>query len=156
METVLSHLTVTSAIAAPVAYAALRVATGSFFVISGAHKLFNRDRHATLVSTLKVCGIPFVPFMQWFVPGVEFAAGLGVATGTLTPLAALGLLAICIVATCTDGLKRIPAWHPIDKADYVDDVLYLPEVIYAAVLLLFVTYGGGLFSLDTLALALLR
>ena len=57
-------------------FAIARVATGLFFALSGFHKLFNRARHRTLVNTLKDCGVPCVPAMQWFVPGVELSAGL--------------------------------------------------------------------------------
>jgi uncharacterized membrane protein YphA (DoxX/SURF4 family) len=109
-------------------FAIARIATGSFFALSGFHKLFNSARHRTLVNTLKACGVPCVPAMQWFVPSIELTAGLGLAFGFLTPLAALGLIAICVVATCTDGLKRIRSWQPLDKADAVDDLLYLPGV----------------------------
>lgn len=131
--------------------ATVRVATGAFFVISGYHKLFNATRHATFLKTLEACGVPFLPVMQWFVPSVEFLGGLGVTLGFLTPLSALGLIVICLVATCTDGMKRIHAWQPLDRADRVDDVLYLPEVLYI-VLLSLCLVGGGPISLDSLLL----
>ena len=70
--------------------------------------------------------------------------------GFLTPLAALGLIAICVVATCTDGLKRIRSWQPLDKADAVDDLLYLPEFIYVILLSFFVAAGAGPLSLDAI------
>jgi putative oxidoreductase len=129
-------------------FAIARIATGLFFALSGFHKLFNRARHRTLVDTLTACGVPCVPAMQWFVPSVELSAGLGLALGFLTPLAALGLIAICVVATCTDGLKRIRSWQPLDKADAVDDLLYLPEFIYVILLSFFVAAGAGPLSLD--------
>lgn len=149
MLDMLSHV---STIATLAAYTGLRAATGTFFVLSGFHKLTNKARHAGLVSTLTTDGIPAVRFMQWFVPAVEFSAGLGVTFGALTSIAAAGLFVICTVATLTDGLKRIPAWKPIDRADYADDVLYLPEVIYAAVLALIVAHGGDVLSLDHIAM----
>jgi uncharacterized membrane protein YphA (DoxX/SURF4 family) len=131
-------------------FAIARVATGSFFALSGFHKLFNRARHCTLVNTLTDCGVPCVSAMQWFVPSVELSAGLGLAVGFLTPFAALGLIAICVVATCTDGLKRIRSWQPLDKADAVDDLLYLPEFIYIILLSFFVAAGAGPLSLDAI------
>jgi uncharacterized membrane protein YphA (DoxX/SURF4 family) len=131
-------------------YLGVRVATGAFFVFSGYHKLTNTERRATFVGTLQSCGIPFIPVMQWFVPGVEFLGGLGVAFGFLTPLAALGLAVICIVAACADGLRRVRTWGAIDKADVIDDVLYLPEVLYVLLLALFVANGAGPFSLDAI------
>ena len=63
------------------AIAAMRFALGSFFVLSGVHKLTNKERHKTFVETLRVLGIPHIGILQWFVPGVEFFGGLGVAVG---------------------------------------------------------------------------
>ena len=128
-------------------FAIARIATGSFFALSGFHKLFNRARHRL---PLEACGVPWIRVMQWFVPSVELSAGLGLAFGFLTPLAALGLIAICVVATCTDGLKRIRSWQPLDKADAVDDLLYLPEFIYVILLSFFVAAGAGPLSLDAI------
>ena len=131
-------------------YVVGRVATGTFFVFSGYHKLTNAERRATLVATLRDCNIPLVSLMQWFVPGVEFFGGLGVAFGFLTPLAALGLAAICLIAACTDGVRRVRASASIDRADKIDDALYLPEVPYIVLLALFVADGAGPFSLDAM------
>ena len=131
-------------------FAIARIATGVFFTLSGFHKLFNRARHQTMIDTLKGFNVPWVSVMQWFVPGVEFSAGLAVAFGFLTPLAALGLIAICIGAICTDGLARIRSWQPIDKADAVDDFLYLPEFVYVILLSFFVAVGAGPLSLDAI------
>jgi len=133
---------------AALTYAGARIATGVFFVFSGYHKLTNADRRAALVATLQACDIPFITVMQWFVPSVEFLGGLGVAFGFLTPLAALGLATICLVAACTDGLPRVRTSGAIDKVDVIDDVLYLPEVLYMLMLALFVANGAGPFSLD--------
>src|ERR1700739_3629295 len=95
-----------------------RVAVGTFFAISGAHKLLSPARHQALVATLKASRIPCLGLMSWFVPGVELSAGLGVAFGFLAPLAALGLICLLTVAVVTDGLGRIPSWNPTDKSDY--------------------------------------
>ena len=64
--------------------------------------------------------------------------------------AALGLLIISIGATFSDGIKRIADWRPIDKADFLDDILYLPEVLYALLLLSVILAGPGPFSVDAL------
>lgn len=131
-------------------YLGVQIATGVFFVFSGYHKLTNAERRATFVGTLQSCGIPFLPVMQWFVPSVEFLGGLGVAFGFLTPLAALGLAVICVVAACADGLRRVKTWGAIDRLDVIDDVLYLPEVLYVLLLALFIANGAGPFSLDAI------
>jgi uncharacterized membrane protein YphA (DoxX/SURF4 family) len=129
-------------------YAILRTLIGVFFVFSGYHKLFNKKRHETLVETLKSSHIPAIKYMQWFVPGIEFFGGLGVVFGFMTVLAAVGLLCLLFVATCTDGLKRIPDEKPLDWADYADCFLYLPEVLLIMLLMLVITSGAGPYSLD--------
>jgi uncharacterized membrane protein YphA (DoxX/SURF4 family) len=132
------------------AIAAMRFALGSFFVLSGVHKLTNKERHKTFVETLRVLGIPYIGILQWFVPGVEFFGGLGVAFGFLTPLAALGLLVICSVALLTNSPTVVASYKPIDSADRVDDWLYQPEMMYALMLLYFIAAGAGPVSVDQL------
>ena len=130
------------------AIAAMRFALGLFFVLSGAHKLANPERHKTFVETLRGLGIPYIGILQWFVPGVEFFGGLGVAFGFLTPLAALGLLVICSVALLTSSPAVIESYKPIDRADRLDDWLYQPELVYALMLLYFIAAGAGPISVD--------
>lgn len=129
-----------------------RVALGVFFTFSGYHKLFNPKRHATIVDTMAADRIPFVGFNCWFVPSVEFAGGMGLVVGLLAPLAAVGLFIVCCVATLVDGLKRVKDWNPIDWADYADDVLYLPEVLYAIMLITVMVAGSGPASIDAIIL----
>jgi putative oxidoreductase len=124
-----------------------RLVLGAFFSISGFHKLFNRQRHASVTSELKSLGIPALWFNQWWVPTVEFTGGLALISGVLAPLAAMGLMVICLVATCTAGVKRIPSYKPIDWADWLDDLLYLPEVLYLIGLSIIISFGPGQFTL---------
>ena len=117
----------------------LEVYAGLFFAISGYHKLFNSNRHKSLVDTLKADNIPLISFNEWFVPFVEFSAGSALVIHlhpALTALAALGLFVLCLVATITDGIKRIASYQPIDKADWIDDLLYLPETMLILMLAL--------------------
>jgi uncharacterized membrane protein YphA (DoxX/SURF4 family) len=100
------------------------------------------------VETLRDLGIPRIGMLQWFVPGVEFFGGLGVAVGFLTPLAALGLLVICSVALLTNSPTVVASYKPIDRADRVADWLYQPEMMYALMLLYFITAGAGSVSVD--------
>jgi putative oxidoreductase len=127
-----------------------RVVLGLFFAISGFHKLFNAERHAQLVATLTSDHIPLVAFNQWWVPLAEFAGGFALLTGVLAPLAALALAIECIVAILVDGWKRIASYRPIDRADWLDDLLYLPEVLATVALLIVVTLGPGIFTLPSL------
>jgi hypothetical protein len=45
-----------------------RIAVGAFFLQSGYHKLFNAERHRTVVDELKALGVHAVGFNQWWVP----------------------------------------------------------------------------------------
>jgi len=126
-----------------------RFAIGVFFAISGYHKLFNVERHNDLVQTFRADHIPCVAFNSWFVPSIEFIFGVCLALGILSICAASLLLVICTVATCADGIKRIVTDYTVlDKADFLDDVLYLPEVLYGLMLGFIILIGPGKWSLD--------
>ena len=133
-----------------------RIAVGGFFMLSGYHKLFNAERHRTFVDELKSLGIHAVGFNQWWVPSVEFSAGAAVVVGFLAPLAAFGLLFLILVAIATSGRQRIKLYKPIDEADRIDDWLYLPETLYAFMLIVIVSAGAGPYSLDALILSLMN
>ena len=133
-----------------------RIAVGAFFMLSGYHKLFNAERHRSFVDELKGLGVHAVGFNQWWVPSVEFSAGAAVVVGFLAPLAALGLLFLILVAIATSGRQRIKLYKPIDEADRIDDWLYLPESLYAFMLILIVSAGAGPYSLDALILDLMN
>ena len=133
-----------------------RIAVGTFFMLSGYHKLFNAERHRSIVDELKALGVPAVGFNQWWVPLVEFTAGGAVLIGLLAPLAALGLLVIIIVAMVTSGRQRIKLNKPIDESDRIDDWLYLPETLYAFMLILVISAGAGPYSLDALIVGLMN
>jgi putative oxidoreductase len=132
-----------------------RVALGTFFAISGYLKLFNASRHATLTRTLQDAGVRAVPVMQWVVPGVEFSAGCALIIGLLSVVAAFGLFVICLFAFKLDAIKRIDAWMPINRADWIGDVLYLPEALYCIGLAVVVLGGPGPWSLDAVIATLL-
>ena len=128
--------------------------SGRSLWLSGYHKLFNAERHRSVVDELKALGIHAVGFNQWWVPLVEFSAAGAVLIGLLAPLAALGLLVLILVAIVTSG-PRIKVYKPIDEADRIDDWLYLSEVLYAFMLIMVVSAGAGPYSIDTLILGLL-
>jgi uncharacterized membrane protein YphA (DoxX/SURF4 family) len=139
-------------------YAALtlnRVALGVFFAISGYHKLFNASRHATLERTLQDDRVRDVPIMQWLLPSVEFGGGWALILGLLSVLAAFGLFVVCAGASSLDAVKRIRAWQPIDRADWLGDLLYLPEALYCIGLTVVMLAGPGPWSLDARIASLL-
>jgi uncharacterized membrane protein YphA (DoxX/SURF4 family) len=125
-----------------------RVALGAFFAISGYHKLFNPSRHAGLKRTLVDDGVHEVPVMQWLLPGAEFAGGSALIVGLLSVLAAFGLFVICVGALALDAVKRIRGWQPLDRADWLGDLLYLPESLYSIGLAVVMLAGPGPWSLD--------
>jgi uncharacterized membrane protein YphA (DoxX/SURF4 family) len=133
-----------------------RIAVGAFFMLSGYHKLFNAERHRTFTDELKALSVPALGFNQWWVPLIEFSAGGGVLIGLLAPLAALGLLVITIVAIATSGRQRIKLYKVIDATDRIDDWLYLPETLYAFMLIVVISVGAGPYSLDALILNLMN
>jgi uncharacterized membrane protein YphA (DoxX/SURF4 family) len=125
-----------------------RVALGVFFAISGYHKLFNASRHATLTTTLQQDGVHDVPIMRWLLPAAEFSGGCALIMGFLSVLAAFGLLLISAGAVAFDAVKRIRAWQPLDRADWLGDLLYTPEALYCIGLTVVVLAGPGPWSLD--------
>ena len=127
-----------------------RVALGVFFVISGYHKLFNSSRHAALTQTLQDDGVHDVPIMRWVLPSAEFSGGWALILGFLSVIAALGLLVICAGAIALDAVKRIRAWQPIDRADWLGDLLYVPESLYCIGLTVVMLAGPGPWSLDAI------
>ena len=125
-----------------------RVALRSFFAISGYHKLFNASRHAALTGTLRADGVHAVSIMQWLLPSVEFGGGCALIVGLLSVLAAFGLFVICVGALALDAVKRIRDWQPIDRADWLGDLLYVPETLYCLGLTVVMLGGPGPWSLD--------
>ena len=132
-----------------------RVAVGTFFMFSGYHKLFNAQRHRMFVDELKALHVPALGFNAWWVPLVEFSAGGAVVIGLFAPLAALGLIVIILIADVTSGRQRIKSYKPIDEADRIDDWLYLPETLYAFMLLMVVSAGAGPYSVDSVIVELI-
>lgn len=131
-----------------------RVALGAFFAISGYHKLFNASRHAALTDTLQADGVHAVPIMQWLLPSAEFGGGCALIVGLLSVIAAFGLFVICAGALALDAVKRIRAWQPIDRADWLGDLLYVPEGLYCIGLTVVMLGGPGPWSLDARIAAL--
>ncbi len=131
-----------------------RVALGTFFAISGYHKLFNASRHAALTRTLQDDGVHAVPIMRWLLPSAEFGGGWALIIGLLSVLAAFGLFVICAGAFALDAVKRIRAWRPIDRADWLGDLLYVPEALYCIGLTVVMLAGPGPWSADATIAAL--
>jgi putative oxidoreductase len=126
---------------------AARVVIGIFFCISGGTKLFVRAQFHELEKTIVQIRAPFPHATALFVATVEFACGAGLALGLLTPACAAMLMVDMIVAITTTSIHRIQA---TGFFAWLDDFLYLPEVLYVLILAWLVFSGSGRFSFDAL------
>ena len=126
---------------------AARVLIGIFFCISGGTKLFVPAQFGLLEQTMIQSHIPFPHANALFVSLVEFACGAGLALGLLTPLCAAMLLGDMIVAIATNRIHSIQASGALA---WLDDFLYLPEVLYTLILVWLIFSGPGRYSVDGL------
>ena len=98
----------------------VRVSLGLFFVISGA--------------------------MVYFLSGVEFVGGSLLTMGFLSSPACVALLIDIIVAILTSTLSTIA--KGLSPLNWLDDFLYLPEVLYVLFFIWLICSGPGKFSVD--------
>jgi putative oxidoreductase len=126
---------------------AARVLIGIFFCISGGTKLFAKDQFAVFEQTMVKIHTPFPHATALFVATVEFACGGGLALGLLTPICAAMLTGDMIVAIATVSIHGIQASSFLT---WLDDFLYLPEVLYVLILLWLIFAGPGRYSVDGL------
>jgi len=126
---------------------AARVLIGIFFCISGGTKLFVPAQFGVLEQTMVRIRTPFPHATALFVSTVEFACGAGLALGIITPLCAAMLMVDMIVAIATTSIHTI---HASSFHAWIDDFLYLPEVLYVLVLVWLIFSGPGRYSVDGL------
>jgi len=124
----------------------VRVSIGLFFAISGANKLFVAGGTKPVYDTLVKANIPFPRQTAYFVAGVEFVCGSLVATGFLSSPASFALLIDMVVATLTEAISTLP--KGLSPLSWLDDFLYLPEVLYVLFFIWLICSGPGKFSVD--------
>jgi putative oxidoreductase len=124
----------------------VRVSIGLFFAISGANKLFSAGGIKPVYDTLVQAKVPFPQQTAYFVAGVEFVGGSMVAVGFLSSLACVALLIDMIVATLTTAVNTLP--KGLSPLNWLDDFLYLPEVLYVLFFIWLLCSGPGKFSVD--------
>jgi putative oxidoreductase len=124
----------------------IRVSIGLFFAISGANKLFAAGGMKPVYETLVQAKVPFPHQMAYFVSGVEFVGGSLVAVGFLSSPACVALLIDMIVATLTTAVSTLP--KGLSPLSWLDDFLYLPEVLYVLFFIWLICSGPGKFSAD--------
>jgi putative oxidoreductase len=124
----------------------VRVSIGLFFAISGANKLFTAGGIKPVYDTLVAAKVPFPHQTAYFVAGVEFVCGSLLAVGFLSSPACVALMIDMIVAILTNTLATVP--KGLSRLNWLDDVLYLPEVLYVLFFIWLICSGAGKFSVD--------
>jgi putative oxidoreductase len=124
----------------------VRVSLGLFFAISGANKLFVASRTQVMYETLIAAKVPFPHVMTYFVSGVEFVGGCLLAVGLLSSVASAALLGDMLVAILTAKLSAMP--KGLSPLNWLDEFLYLPEVLYVLFFVWLICSGPGKFSID--------
>ncbi len=124
----------------------VRVSIGLFFAISGGNKLFSPGGTKPVYDTLVQAKIPFPRVTAYFVAGVEFVGGSLVAVGFLSSPASAALLIDMVVATATNAVGTLP--KGLSPLSWLDDFLYLPEVLYVLFFIWLICAGPGRFSVD--------
>ena len=124
----------------------VRVSIGLFFAISGANKLFVAGGTKPVYETLVKAKVPFPRQTAYFVAGVEFVCGSLLAVGFLSSAACVALLIDMTVATLTSAVSTLP--KGLSPLNWLDDFLYLPEVLYVLFFLWLICSGPGKFSVD--------
>ena len=124
----------------------VRVSIGVFFAISGGNKLFVAGGTKPVYDTLVKAKVPFPRQTAYFVAGVEFVCGSLLALGVLSSPASVALLIDMTVATLTSSLSTLP--KGLSPLNWLDDFLYLPEVLYVLFFVWFICSGPGRFSVD--------
>ena len=124
----------------------VRVSIGLFFAISGANKLFVAGGTKPVYDTLVKAKVPFPQQTAYFVAGVEFVCGSLATVGFLSSPACAALLIDMVVATLTEALSTLP--KELSPLSWLDDLLYLPEVLYVLFFIWLICSGPGRFSVD--------
>jgi len=124
----------------------VRVSLGLFFAISGANKLFVSGGIKPVYETLAKAHVPFPELTAYFVSSVEFVGGSLVAVGLLSSVACFALLIDMSVAVLTSALSTLP--KGLSPLGWLDDFLYLPEVLYVLSFIWLICSGPGKFSVD--------
>jgi putative oxidoreductase len=125
----------------------VRVSIGLFFAISGANKLFVAGGTKPVYETLVKAKAPFPHQLAYFVSSVEFVCGSLLALGFLSSPACLALMIDMIVAVLMSSLSTLP--KGLSPLSWLDDFLYLPEVLYVFFFIWLICSGPGKFSVDS-------
>src|SRR6516162_3296955 len=123
-----------------------RVSLGVFFAISGGNKLFVGSQYKLMYETIVGARIPFPHAIAYFVSSLEFACGCLLIIGLLSTLCCVAFIIDMIVAITTVQLATIT--KALSFIDWLDDFLYLPEVMYIIIFFWLISSGPGRLSID--------
>jgi len=123
-----------------------RISLGVFFAISGGNKLLVASQYKLMYETIVGAGILFPHVMAYFVSSVEFVCGCLLIIGLLSSLCCMAFIIDMIVAITTVQLATIT--KGLSFIDWLDDFLYLPEVMYIIVFIWLISSGPGRLSVD--------
>ena len=84
--------------------------------------------------------------MTYFVSGIESAGGSLLTVGLISSLACVALLVDMLVAILTTKLSTMP--KGLSPLNWLDDFLYLPEVLYVLFFIWLICSGPGKFCVD--------
>ncbi|NGP16934.1 DoxX family membrane protein [Devosia aurantiaca] len=120
----------------------LRLVIGLMFALSGWFKLTDPDRREKMAGSLSEAGVPkaLTPVFS----AAELVGGVLVVLGLLTVPGALMLLVITLGALVTTAIPKAEG-EGVHKLEYV---LYAPETLLAAGMLVLLAVGAGEWSLD--------
>ena len=99
-----------------------------------------------MYETLLEVKVPFPRPMTCFVSGVEFVGGFLLSVGFLSSLASAALLVDMVVAILITRLSTMP--KGLSLFNWLDDFLYLPEVLYVLFFIGLICSGSGKFGVD--------
>ena len=74
------------------------------------------------------------------------SSAIQLTVGFLSSLARMALLVVMLVAILTSGLSAMP--KGLSPLNWLDDFLYLPEVLYVLFFIWLICSGPGKFSVD--------
>ncbi|CAN5155389.1 hypothetical protein BH09PSE2_BH09PSE2_07980 [soil metagenome] len=124
-----------------------RVAVGLYFAISGAYKLFSPAQAKKMRNTVAEAGIAAPRETAGFVSACELLFGALLVIGLLTPVAAVVVLIISVVALVTVTAKTVEG---VDFAYRLSSFLGLPETLLIVLAAWIAVHGPTGASVDAL------
>ena len=123
----------------------VRVCLGVFFILSGFFKVFDAKQHSSVLHIFKQANFPMPELFAYLIPILELICGVLILVGLLCTLASFILFLIMIAAIITE--KFASAMHH-GGLMIIENFLYLPEVLYALMLIWLMFSGPGKVSFD--------